>query len=57
MGDENGYHQFRSDGGGILNLWPNSTINFQGRSPGKEHLEATIQAYLDAKPSIMDHFE
>lgn len=39
--------QFRSNKGGIINLFSNGTINFQGQSPDKENLNFLIQSYID----------
>jgi predicted nucleotide-binding protein len=41
--EKNGYHQFRSQRGGVLSYWPGTnTVNVQGKSPGKEDLEALL---------------
>ncbi len=41
--------QFRSNNGGIINLFLNGTINFQGQSPDKENIISLIQSYIDSK--------
>lgn len=52
------YHQFRSANEGIVNFWPKSqTINFQGKSPGKEELEAIVEAWENSKRNILDAFD
>lgn len=41
--EPNGNHQFRSQRGGVLNFWESTgTVTIQGRSPGKEDLEAAF---------------
>lgn len=45
--EQNGYHQFRSQRGGVLSYWPGTgTVNVQGRSPGKDDLEELLDAGL-----------
>lgn len=43
--------QFRSINGGIINLFSNGTINFQGQSPDKENLNSLIESYNAGKPT------
>lgn len=43
--------QFRSNNGGIINLFSNGTINFQGQNTDKKQLNRLIQSYNDGKPS------
>lgn len=41
----NGGHQFKSQRGGVLGYWETThTVNVQGQSPGKEELEALLDA-------------
>lgn len=41
--ENNGCHSFRSHRGGVLNFWPaTSTVMVQGKSPGKDELEAIL---------------
>lgn len=43
--DNNGGHQFKSQRGGVLGYWETThTVNVQGQSPGKEELEALLDA-------------
>jgi len=44
--------QFRSSQGGIMNLFHNGTINFQGQSPDKDNIEKVISSYISGKPDI-----
>ncbi len=50
--ESNGCHQFRSQRGGVLGYWPGtSTVSAQGKSPGKEELEALLDDGLGAVAS------
>ncbi|MCA1437873.1 nucleotide-binding protein [Bradyrhizobium sp. BRP20] len=41
--EANECHQFRSQRGGVLSFWPGtSTVSIQGKSPGKEELDAAL---------------
>lgn len=41
--ENNGGFQFRSQRGGVLGYWPSTcTVGIQGKSPGKEDLEAVL---------------
>lgn len=43
--ENSGCHQFRSHRGGVLSFWPGTTtVNIQGKAPGKGELEALIDA-------------
>lgn len=43
--ENNGCNQFRSQRGGVLSYWPGTnTVSVQGKSPGKDELEALIDA-------------
>lgn len=43
--DNNGGHQFKSQRGGVLGYWETTnTVSVQGQSPGKEELEALLDA-------------
>lgn len=43
--EANGSLQYRSQRGGVMSYWPNTnTVSIQGRSPGKEDLEALFGA-------------
>lgn len=47
--------QFRSNQGGIINLYDNGTINFQGQSPDKEDLKGIVvgaKSNYDSIPKI-----
>jgi predicted nucleotide-binding protein len=45
--ESNGCHQFRSHKGGVLSYWPGtSTVSVQGKSPGKDELEALLDSGL-----------
>ena len=51
--EPNGNHQFRSQRGGVLNFWESTgTVTIQGRSPGKEDLEAAFENG-DAQPAVV----
>jgi predicted nucleotide-binding protein len=41
--------QFRSNQGGIINLFQNGTINFQGQNPDKGNLEKIFEEYISGK--------
>lgn len=50
----NGLYQFRSQRGGVLSYWPaTSTVSAQGKSPGKEELEALLDEGLGATPEAV----
>jgi hypothetical protein len=51
---EGGKQTFRSLEGGILNWWPNGTIQFQGKADEKSNLERLVQKALTAKQSNME---
>jgi predicted nucleotide-binding protein len=41
--ESNGCHQFRSQKGGVLSYWPGtSSVTIQGKSPGKDELQALL---------------
>ncbi|ESZ70321.1 hypothetical protein X727_12460 [Mesorhizobium sp. L103C119B0] len=41
--ENNGSHQFRCTRGGVLTFWPGTaTVTIQGKSPGKDELEAIL---------------
>ncbi|MCQ1834864.1 TIR domain-containing protein [Neorhizobium galegae] len=41
--EQNGCHQYRTNRGGVLSYWPGTnTVSAQGKSPGKDELEALI---------------
>lgn len=43
--DNNGGHQFKSQRGGVLGYWETTnTVSVQGQSPGKDELEALLDA-------------
>ncbi|MDR2991359.1 MAG: nucleotide-binding protein [Burkholderiaceae bacterium] len=49
--ESNDSYQFRSQRGGVLSYWPGtSTVIVQGKSPGKEDLEALFEAGATQAP-------
>ena len=43
--ENDGVHQYRSQRGGVLSYWPGTnTVSVQGKAPGKEELEALLDA-------------
>jgi predicted nucleotide-binding protein len=43
--NKDGCYQFRSQRGGVLSYWPGtSTVNVQGKSPGKDELDGLLDA-------------
>lgn len=57
--ENNGCHQFRSLRGGVLSYWPGTgTVSVQGKSPGKEELDALLDganpASIVAMPAPRD---
>lgn len=52
--ENNGCHQFRSQRDGVLSYWPGTnTVNVQGKSPGKEELEAIVEGGAGAAPAAV----
>jgi predicted nucleotide-binding protein len=47
-------NQFRSLQGGIVNLFDNGTVNFQGQSPDKDKLKDIIESYTGEYGSVAD---
>lgn len=48
--EPNGCLQYRSQRGGVMSYWPSTnTVSVQGRSPGKEDLEALFGATSEAQ--------
>jgi len=52
--DNNGGHQFKSQRGGVLGYWETThTVNVQGQSPGKEELEALLDAAAQGEVKVV----
>ncbi|MGJ5024727.1 TIR domain-containing protein [Bradyrhizobium oligotrophicum] len=51
--EANDSYQFRSQRGGVLSFWPGtSTVSIQGKSPGKEELEAALDKSPECHGSV-----
>lgn len=50
--ESNGCHTFRSQRGGVMSYWPGTfTVSAQGKSPGKEELDALLDGGVSVAPA------